>query len=163
MHLDAGHVTAFSRVPLSRGKTLCDSELQDRAKVCAGPGVFGGAVEFEKPLRHDDNRQECCHEPCATDKTFVQSIDALLRAVLLIELKQSNTGIRWPMFVCFSILQLNRAVTTPAITRESIATLHSPECFSATPVRIVSEHLPRMNAGRARGLSSVAPINTCKR
>src|SRR5262249_16008084 len=100
MHLDAGHVTAFFHVRLSRGKTLCASELQDRAKVCAGTGVFGGAVEFGKLLIHDDKRQERYHEPCAIDKTLCNSIDALLCAVLLIELKQSNTGIRWPMFVC---------------------------------------------------------------
>jgi hypothetical protein len=53
MHLAAGGVTMFFYAPLSCGKTLCASELQDRAKVCAGTGEYGGAVKFGKPLTHD--------------------------------------------------------------------------------------------------------------
>ena len=74
MHLAAGCVTMFFRVPLSCSKTLCVSELQDNVKICAGMSGYGGAVGFGKLLTHD---QRC------TKETYVQSIDTLLRVVLL--------------------------------------------------------------------------------
>jgi hypothetical protein len=173
MHLAAGHVTVFFRVARNRGKALRDIHLPGVTNALAGIGVFSGAVEFENPLMHVECREvDRCERFGGWGYHSVKKIGLVARythkyCLKSVDISKRRTLFRYPanehttnrglnsMYVHCVFLQPNRAVTTPAITRESIATLHSPECFSAAPVRIVSEHLPRMNAGRARGLSSV--------
>src|SRR5262245_46312561 len=87
MHLAAGRVTVFFRVPLSRSKTLCDSELQDMAKVCVGGCVFSGAVEFGKLLIHNECREvdQCVREKLVSHT--IRYIDTAKRV-----LRDANTA-----------------------------------------------------------------------
>jgi hypothetical protein len=129
MHFAAGRVTAIFRAARSPGKALRDIHLRGLANALGGVGVFSGAVEFEKPLRHGDNRQEHRCRPRATDKTFVQSVDAQKCVVLLLEPEQS-IGKRFSIFDCFLILQLNRDVAVPVTSAKADAA--GPEWDRAT-------------------------------
>lgn len=157
MHLALGCVTVFFRVPLSCGKTLCASELQPQAKVCAGTGVFGGAVESGKALTHNECREV---DRCEREKPVSYArkcVDTAKRVLLSISLRQSEHPLEWLrlMFAYAPVLQLNIAVAIlarhPDIQNKDSASV--PRGIEQEGSRTSSQHRTQR-----RGLLQITPL-----